>query len=740
MTRLPGLRLRGAASLLTAAALSGTAALAQTATTSEAITLENIVISAQQETLQNLGVSEITAEQIEKTPVSNDISELVRKQPGVNLTGASSSGQRGNQRQIDIRGMGPENTLILIDGVPVQSRNVVQMRRGGERDTRGDSNWVPAELIERIEVIRGPAAARYGSGAAGGVVNIITKRPETETFSVNLRYDQPESDMEGATKRVNVMWAKPLSDKLSFRVTANYNRTEPDDPDINDAATSGCTSTGDDCDSAAGSEGVINRDATFLLSWEPVGGQEYDFEFGISEQDNIYAGDTLLSNSTDTTTALADDEETTNKMLRRTFKLTHRGEYDFGDTMSYFQWEHTRDKRLSEGSAGGGEGAINSESEWGIRVMNNITAKTEWTMPMSLAGRDASTTVGAEIRHERMDDPVSIATNEISVDFGDYPQTAAERDRHLQQTMAGLYVESNILATDRLTVIPALRYDWADTFGHAVSGGLNASYALSGSWTLKGGAAQAFKAPNIYQLNEGYAYVTSGNGCPYPYHRNGPCYVLGNEDLDAETSLNTELGIAYNGLGGLNATLTGFYNYYHDKIQSGTNQIGTVTSGSRTYRLYQWENVPEAEVGGVEGSVAAPLSDVLDFSANFTWMAVSENKESGEPLSLVPDYTINAQLNWQATDKLSMIPAVTYYGPIQAAETSELTGYDNDETDSRKAYGLVNLGFYYDYSQKIRVSAGVTNLFDKTVLRSNEGANTYNEPGRAYYVGLSSTF
>ena len=96
--------------------------------------------------------------------------------PGVNLTGNTATGQRGNKRQIDLRGMGPENTLILIDGKPVHSRQSERISMRGERNTRGDSNWVPVEAVESISVIRGPAAARYGSGAMGGVVNIVTKK------------------------------------------------------------------------------------------------------------------------------------------------------------------------------------------------------------------------------------------------------------------------------------------------------------------------------------------------------------------------------------------------------------------------------------------------------------------------------------------------------------------------------------------------------------------------------------
>ncbi len=141
---------------------------------------ETMVVTAAEQNLQAPGVSTITADEIRKRPPARDVSEIIRTMPGVNLTGNSTSGQRGNNRQIDIRGMGPENTLILIDGKPVTSRNSVRLGWRGERDTRGDTSWVPPEMIERIEVIRGPAAARYGNGAAGGVVNIITKKTGDE--------------------------------------------------------------------------------------------------------------------------------------------------------------------------------------------------------------------------------------------------------------------------------------------------------------------------------------------------------------------------------------------------------------------------------------------------------------------------------------------------------------------------------------------------------------------------------
>jgi len=163
--------------------LSSCCLLASSVHAASALELENtnVVATALEETKQAPGVSVITAEDIKKRPPANDLSQIIRTMPGVNLTGNSTSGQRGNNRQIDIRGMGPENTLILVDGKPVNSRNSVRYGWRGERDSRGDTNWVPADQVESIEVLRGPAAALYGNGAAGGVVNIITKQAGAQT-------------------------------------------------------------------------------------------------------------------------------------------------------------------------------------------------------------------------------------------------------------------------------------------------------------------------------------------------------------------------------------------------------------------------------------------------------------------------------------------------------------------------------------------------------------------------------
>lgn len=93
------------------------------------------------------------------------LGELLARQPGVQMT---NSGGAGNVTSIYIRGASPTHTLLLIDGMRVGSASV------------GTPTFeaLPLAQIERVEILRGPASALYGSDALGGVIQIFTRRGE----------------------------------------------------------------------------------------------------------------------------------------------------------------------------------------------------------------------------------------------------------------------------------------------------------------------------------------------------------------------------------------------------------------------------------------------------------------------------------------------------------------------------------------------------------------------------------
>ncbi len=361
-------------------ALVGLPAMAQQS--SQPMHQVHIVGTAEQELKQAIGVSVITSEDIEARPPANDLAELIRTMPGVNLTGNSASGQYGNHRQIDLRGMGPENTLILVDGKPVSSRNSVRMGRSGERNTRGDTNWVPAEAVERIEVLRGPAAARYGSGAAGGVINIITKAPgDYLTGSVTAYALAPEHGEEGNSKRLGFNLSGPLAGKLSFRVFGNVNKTDADELALN--ATPENTANG--AIPPAGREGVRNRDIGGLLRWDFLPDQVLEFESNFSRQGNIYAGDRAVNAAGFPILGeLANAAAETNVMLRRTAALTHRGKWGATTSRLWLTYEGTDNTRMNEGLAGGPEGSISDPTKKSRRSSKPM-APTARSAPHSMS-------------------------------------------------------------------------------------------------------------------------------------------------------------------------------------------------------------------------------------------------------------------------------------------------------------------------------------------------------------------
>lgn len=717
------------AALLLAGVLSTSANGASQEETEKLADDQTMLVTAEEELKQQPGVSVITAQDIRKNPPVNDLSDIIRKMPGVNLTGNSANGVRGNNRQIDIRGMGPENTLTLIDGVPTTSRNSVRYSWRGERDSRGDSNWVPPEMVERIEVIRGPAAARYGSGAAGGVVNIITKRPTDHwSGSLSLYTNQPEDNKEGATRRANFNLSGPLAgDALTMRLYGNINKTDSDAFDINQSQNGSA---------AAGREGVRNKDINSVLSWKITPLQVLDFSYGYSRQGNIYAGDTQYSNGAGNALIESLDGAETNRLYRQTWGLAHNGIWDWGQSKLTFNYEKTNNTRLNEGTAGSGEGRINSRT-FSTSRFDSYRAGGEISFPVELL-REQTVTLGAEWNRDELNDPNSMnGTRAPGVSINGVSGDPGSRNSKNSATLSSLYVEDNIALTDSTEVIPGLRFDYHDTFGANWSPSLNISQGLGDSFTLKAGIARAFKAPNLYQSSEGYLLATRGNGCPVNVAR-GSCYLLGNENLDPEVSVNKELGIEYSQQGYI-AGITWFRNDYKNKIVSGTEVLGYASNGNN---ILQWSNGGKAVVEGLEGNVTIPLvRDTLEWRTNATYMIESKDKETGNPLSIIPKYTINTLLDWQVTQDFSTDLNWTMYGrqkPRRHAESRTENGSMSDREVG--AYSVFGINFNYDITKNLRANAGINNLLDKQLYRESDGASTYNEPGRAYYAGLTFTF
>ncbi|MDG9854567.1 TonB-dependent siderophore receptor [Pseudomonas nitroreducens] len=706
---------------------------------------ETIVATAAEEAKQMPGVSIITAEDIKKRPPASDLSQIIRTMPGVNLTGNSTSGQRGNNRQIDIRGMGPENTLILVDGKPVASRNAVRYGWRGERDSRGDTNWVPADQVERIEVLRGPAAARYGNGAAGGVVNIITKQAGKETHGdVTVYSNFPQHKDEGATQRMTFGLNGPLTDTLSYRVYGNVAKTDSDDWDINAGHES--NRTGNQAGTLpAGREGVRNKDVNGLLSWHLTPEQTLDFEAGFSRQGNIYTGDTQNTNSNANVKSMLGHE--TNRMYRENYSITHRGEWDFGSSMAYLQYEKTRNSRINEGLAGGTEG-IFSNTDFYTATLRDLTAHGEVNLPLH-AWRDQTLTLGSEWVQQKLDDPS--ANTQTTSEGGSVPGLASSnRDTTSQAQIFSLFAEDNIELLPGTMLTPGLRWDHHNIVGDNFSPSLNLSHALTDSVTLKAGIARAYKAPNLYQLNSDYLLYSRGQGC---YGQSTSCYLQGNEDLKAETSVNKELGIEFN-QDGLIAGLTYFRNDYKNKIESGLSPIDQASGGTGSYAnaaIYQWENVPKALVEGLEGTLTIPLMEQLKWSNNFTYMLQSKNKETGDMLSVTPKYTLNSMLDWQATDALSLQASVAWYGKQKPKKYDyhgdRVTGSANNQLSP---YAIAGLSGTYVFTKNLSFTAGVDNVLDKRLFREGNaqgvngiegaGAATYNEPGRTLYTSLTASF
>ncbi|MBO0710574.1 MAG: TonB-dependent receptor [Acetobacteraceae bacterium] len=157
------------------------------------VTLPDVVVTATREPTSVLdipaGVSVVDRQTIEVRDYT-DLVQALAPIPGIYV---AQSGARGGNASVFIRGTNSNHVLVLRDGMPLNDAS----------DSSGAFNFGIGSLadVERIEIIRGPMAALYGSGAIGGVINLISRRGAGEGphFEGSLQGGYPAAIVGDAT-------------------------------------------------------------------------------------------------------------------------------------------------------------------------------------------------------------------------------------------------------------------------------------------------------------------------------------------------------------------------------------------------------------------------------------------------------------------------------------------------------------------------------------------------------------
>ena len=130
------------------------------------------------------------------------LSDVLKEQTGITLTSGFGAG-------VQLQGLNPDYTIILIDGEPLIGRTAGVL----------DLNRIAVGNIQKIEIVKGPSSSLYGSEAMAGVINIITDKKNTDALAANIRYGSYN------TKDGNISIAKRLN-KINSQTFYNYYSTD----------------------------------------------------------------------------------------------------------------------------------------------------------------------------------------------------------------------------------------------------------------------------------------------------------------------------------------------------------------------------------------------------------------------------------------------------------------------------------------------------------------------------------
>ncbi len=668
----------------------------------------------------------ISAKAIENKNACN-LYQALEGTPGVRV---ENQCQYCNFTMVRMQGLGAEHTQVLINGQPMYS---------GLAGVYGLQQLSTVD-VDKIEVVKGAGSALYGSGAVAGAINIVTKEPSfvpSTTIDVQLgRYKTNKYSLSSSMRNekgnigLNIFAERQSEDAIDETGTGLTRKEVMNKDGISDRVSTSLTNVG---------FGLFINDA-FLKNDKLIirGKSVFETRAGGTMTDDYYKNP-LTDGTENITTDRYEADISYNK------KINTSSELNFSLAYINHNRNATNDSYLGDFMA------THNDSVPDLRTMrpylateNSLTS----TLTFNTKIKNHSLIVGLQGFYDKLEESgMYVIVDESSSYLGkSYRSVANKSAREF-----GAFLQDEWTINDNLMIVPGVRLDnhhsgeeytsdqqvfettnfpktsFDET---AINPRLAIKYKLSEKFTLRANAGTGFRAP--------YGFSEDLHLC------SGSPRVWKSSDLKPETSRSYNISADYYGKNIRIST-----NIFRTDLK---NKIGFTDADANVAALgydYQWKNIDDAFVQGVELSVMANLAKNLDLGVDLTynqgeyknvredWVGTQYEKDS-KYISRFPTTTGNLKIEYSPkTWTLSLTG--NYQGNMY------IDYYSENENQSKIKKTEPNILFNARVSKELnqfKLYAGVNNIFNyvQDERHLDDAAFMYAPVyGTMFYGGISLT-
>lgn len=595
------------------------------------------------------------------------LGEALAAVPGVSVV---PSGGAGSQTSVFIRGSNSRHVLVLLDGQPMADPS----------EPNGAFNFGDDSLadIERIEVVRGPASVYYGSGAIGGVINLITRRaPRDRAFA-------PFGEVAAGTARTVQGYAGAGGTIGAFDYIATAQA----------GSTQGSNATADRIFPSTGEkDGARLAGLTTRLGYEPIAGTRVELlarrrETRIGLDDRPFA-------------AGFDDPNYGGLNTRTTLRLSGETTLLNGQWTTVLAAGYSLDDRKFANRPD----ALNlSDTTDNFRGERHTF---EWSNTVRPGGFGPVADTAVIFGIQRADEDVDAQSGSPTF----------RTITNARNGSTGFYLGAQAGLFRVLDVTAGVRQEQDEDFGGNTTWNLGGVLHVPGlplPLRLRASVGTSFKAPALFQR----------------FGRIGTTFQ-GNPNLRPEKATSWEAG-AETDITVLGGTATLGVTYFESRIRDLIQFNAAFDS---------LENRERALTRGVETTLTLRPAPWLDAVASFTWLD-ARDRDTDQPLARRPSHSGSFVANIRPVPKLTVTPEVTYAGHHREGAFATYLDNSLDfnspisSSENTKGATLVNLTVTYAVQDGLALFLRGRNLTD----RAYEPANSFQIAGRSVLAGVRASW